>query len=90
MSEGFPAPAVGGCILAQKVVNCFMSTGGSFWRCSAETISLSMLFFGLNICEQKHRIKQQYRLVQYASIRLFKFSFLSSSCVPVVPDTTLA
>lgn len=47
MIQGFPLPAVGGCILAQKVVNCFMSTGGSFWRCSAETISLSMLFFGL-------------------------------------------
>lgn len=42
------------------------------------------------VCEQKQRIKQQYRLVQYASIRLFKFSFLSSSCIPVVPDTTLS
>lgn len=61
-----------------------VSTGGSFWRCSAETISLSMLFFGPNIYKQKHGLKQQYRLVQYAGVRFFKFCFLSSSHVPGV------
>lgn len=85
MIQDFHIPAVGGCILAQKmilIVFIKVSTGGSIWRCSAETICLSMLFFGLNICQQKHTIKQQYRLALYARIRHFKFSFLSSSCVP--------